>query len=83
MAFLLVRALLLHGLGEFPGGSPLRLPLLLLLSAEGAHAPFHAARGAKPRSGAAPPLASIGRRLPAVQQRLIAGELVQQRIIGH
>lgn len=76
---LLVCAFLRHGLGQFPDG-PLgnRTPRFLLVSAECAHAPLPAARGAQSGSGAAPSLGGDSGRLPAVQQGLVAGKLVQQ-----
>lgn len=83
MSFLLVSAFFGHGLGELLNGSLLRLTLLfLLLSADGVHAPFPTARGAKSCSCAASSLAATSRRLPAVQQRLVAGKLVQQWVTG-
>lgn len=83
MSLLLVSAFLGHGLGQLPDGSLLCLTLrFLLLSADGAHAPFPTAGGAKSSSRAASSLGGTSRRLPAVQQGLVAGELVQQWVTG-
>lgn len=83
MPFLLVPAFFRHGLGPLPNGSLLQRTLLFLLwLADGAQAQFPAARGAETRSGAASLLGAPGRRLPAVQQGLVAGELVQQWVTG-
>lgn len=79
---LLVSALFSHGLSQLPDGSQLRLTLLfLLLPADGVHTQFPTAGGAQSRSGTSS-LDARGGRLPAIQQGLVAGKLVQQRVAG-
>lgn len=79
---LLVSALFSHGLSQLPDGFQLRLTLLfLLLPADGVRTQFPAARGAQSRSGTSSLDAPRG-RLPAIQQGLVAGKLVQQRVTG-
>lgn len=79
---LLVSALFSHGLGQLSDGSQLRLTLLfLLLSVDGVHTQFPTARGAQSRSGTSS-LDAPRRRLPTIQQGLVAGKLVQQRVTG-
>lgn len=73
---------LLHAHGQFPDGSLQCRTLLFLLSGECAHTPFQTTRGAETRSSTASSFGANSRRLPAVQQGLIAGELVQQWVTG-
>lgn len=78
---LLVCALFSHGLGQLLDGFQLRLTLLfLLLPVDGVHTQLPTARGAESRSGTSSFDAPGG--LPAIQQGLVAGKLVQQWVTG-
>jgi len=82
---LLVSAFLSHGPGQFSDGPLQRLLLVLMVAADGVvDGPLPTAGGACAVPGAVPPLggAGTGGGLPSVQQRLVAGQLVQQGVDG-